>query len=115
MTETERKMYRVERDSLGEVRIPANALWGAQTQRAIENFKISGIRFNRRFIAALGHVKRACARANQTLGLLESGVAEAIIAACEEMISGALDEHFPVDVFQTGSGRRNRQRPAPSG
>ena len=104
MREAERKAYRVERDSLGEVRIPANALWGAQTQRAIENFKISGIRFNRRFIAALGHVKRACARANQTLGLLESEVAEAIIAACEEMISGALDEHFPVDVFQTGSG-----------
>ncbi|MGC9398023.1 MAG: class II fumarate hydratase [Anaerolineae bacterium] len=96
--------HRVERDALGEVCVPADALWGAQTQRAVENFPISGQRFGRRFIAALGHVKRACALANVELGALPSPLGEAIVAACEEVISGALDAHFPVDVFQTGSG-----------
>lgn len=104
MDQADQVAYRVEHDSLGAVQVPKDALWGAQTQRAIENFQISGARFGRRFIAALGHVKCACARANLALGLLEDGIAGAIVAACEEMISGALDEHFPVDVFQTGSG-----------
>ena len=95
---------RVERDALGEVRVPADALWGAQTQRAIENFPISGQRFGRRFLAALGHVKRAAAQANAELGRLDDRRARAILRACDEVILGELDAHFPVDVFQTGSG-----------
>lgn len=95
---------RVERDTLGEMRVPCGALWGAQTQRAVENFPISGQRFGRRFIHALGVVKRACAEANLDLGLLTPELGEAIIRACDKVISGAVDAHFPVDVFQTGSG-----------
>jgi fumarate hydratase class II len=95
---------RVERDSMGEVSIPDGALWGAQTQRAVENFPISGMRFGRRFVQALGHVKRACAQANMDLDLLEQRLGGAIVQACDEMIDGALDEHFPLDIFQTGSG-----------
>ena len=95
---------RVERDSMGEIEIPDEALWGAQTQRAVENFPISGLRFGRRFIQALGWVKRACARANTDLGLLDQRLGEAIVRACDEIIRGKLDDHFPVDVFQTGSG-----------
>lgn len=96
--------YRVERDSLGEVRVPADAWWGAQTQRAIDNFKISGLRFSRQFIMALGHIKRACAAANVASGHLAPEIGKAIIAASDEVISGKLDAHFPIDVFQTGSG-----------
>ncbi len=95
---------RMERDTLGEVCVPSGALWGAQTQRAVENFPISGLRFGRRFLAALGHVKRACVRANGELGRLDPRRTGAIVRACDEMIAGALDAHFPVDVFQTGSG-----------
>ncbi len=95
---------RTERDTLGEVRVPAYALWGAQTQRAVENFPISGLRFGRRFIAAIGHVKRACALANIELGRLAPQIGQAILNACDEVIAGELDEHFPVDIFQTGSG-----------
>jgi len=96
--------YRIERDSLGEVRVPAEALWGAQTQRAIENFPVSGLRLPRPLIRALGLIKRSAAEANRELGLLEPRIAEAIVQAAEEVIAGKLDEHFPVDVFQTGSG-----------
>lgn len=96
--------YREEHDVLGTVRVPAGALWGAQTQRAIENFPISGQRFGRDFLAALGEVKRACARSNTELGLLAPELAAAILQACDEVIAGTLDPHFPVDVFQTGSG-----------
>jgi fumarate hydratase class II len=95
---------RVERDTMGEVSIPDGALWGAQTQRAVENFQISGIRFGRRFIRALGLVKWACAQANMELGLLEPEPGEAIARACQEVIEGSHDDQFPVDVFQTGSG-----------
>jgi fumarate hydratase class II len=95
---------RVERDALGEVQVPADALWGAQTQRAVENFTLSGLRFGRGFIAALGHVKRACARANRDLGRLPPRLSDAIERACDEVIAGRWDAHFPVDVFQTGSG-----------
>jgi len=95
---------RVEVDSIGEVRIPDDALWGAQTQRAVENFSISGLRLGRRFIQALGWVKRACAQANADLGLLDRRLGEAIVQACDEAIGGQLDAHFPVDVYQTGSG-----------
>jgi len=96
--------FRIAKDSLGKVQVPASALWGAQTQRAIENFPISGIRFGRRFIAALGHVKRACALSNMGLGTLDAALGGPILQACDEMIAGELDAHFPIDIFQTGSG-----------
>ena len=96
--------HRVESDSLGEMQVPADAYWGAQTQRAIENFPISGISFGRRFVRALGIVKKGAAQANRELGLLEADTAEAIVAAADEVIAGKHDDQFPVDVFQTGSG-----------
>ena len=96
--------YRTEKDSLGEVQVPADAYWGAQTQRAVENFPISGIGFSRRFIRALGVVKKAAAQANRDLGLVDDDTAAAIVAAAEEVIAGDHDDQFPVDVFQTGSG-----------
>ncbi len=89
---------------MGEVEIPDGALWGAQTQRAVENFPISGLRFGRRFIQALGLVKRACALANIDLGGLDERVGRAIVQACDEVVAGRWDDQFPVDVFQTGSG-----------
>ena len=95
---------RIERDSLGEVRVPADALWGASTQRAIANFPISGERFPRVFLRALGLVKRAAAGANAELGVIEPGLATAIATAAREVESGLWDSEFPVDVFQTGSG-----------
>ena len=96
--------YRVERDSLGEVRVPEWAYWGAQTQRAIENFPISGLRFPRAFIRALGLVKLCAAKVNRELGLLDERLAQAIEQAAREVADGKLDEHFPLDIFQTGSG-----------
>jgi len=95
---------RIERDSLGEVRVPADAYWGAQTQRAVENFPISGITFGRQFVRALGIVKLAAARANRELGWLDDDVAGHVIAAAQEVVAGDHDDQFPVDVFQTGSG-----------
>jgi len=95
---------RVESDSMGEVEIPEDALWGAQTQRAIENFSISGRRFGRLFIRALGQVKKACCQANLELGLIGENIAHAILQASDEVIAGKWDEHFPLDIFQTGSG-----------
>ncbi|MGC9466964.1 MAG: class II fumarate hydratase [Anaerolineae bacterium] len=95
---------RVEHDALGDVCVPVGALWGAQTQRAVENFSISDITFGRRFIAALGWVKLVSAQTNVALGYLTPEVGQAIQEACEEVIAGELDDHFPVDVFQTGSG-----------
>jgi fumarate hydratase class II len=95
---------RIERDSLGEVRIAENALYMAQTQRAVENFPISGLRFGRTFIRALGIVKSAAAAVNRDLGLLDAALAEAIEAAAAEVAAGRHDGDFPVDIFQTGSG-----------
>ncbi|MEZ4424665.1 MAG: class II fumarate hydratase [Gemmatimonadota bacterium] len=95
---------RVERDSLGEVQVPADALYGAQTQRAVENFPISGRPFGRRFIEALGIVKRAAARTNEELGGLDATLAAAIGEAAGEVSSGRWDAQFPIDVYQTGSG-----------
>ncbi len=95
---------RIERDTMGEVQIPDDSLWGAQTQRAVENFTLSGVRFGRRFIAALGLVKRACAQANLELGLLDAELGRAIIQACDEVIAGQHDDQFPIDIYQTGSG-----------
>ncbi|HKK93944.1 MAG TPA: class II fumarate hydratase [Longimicrobiales bacterium] len=96
--------YRIEKDSLGEVRVPADALYGAQTQRAVENFPISGHRFGRRFIEALATVKRAAAEANGQLGNLDTSVAEAIAEAAARVASGEFDDQFPLDIYQTGSG-----------
>ncbi|MDW8479513.1 MAG: class II fumarate hydratase [Xanthomonadales bacterium] len=95
---------RIERDSMGEVRVPADALYGAQTQRAVENFPISGLRMPRPFIRALGLIKAAAAIANAELGHLDRALAKAIRKAAEKVAAGELDAHFPVDVFQTGSG-----------
>jgi fumarate hydratase class II len=95
---------RSERDSMGEMRVPHDALWGASTQRAVENFPISGWRFPRRFLRALGLVKHAAAQANEDLGLLAPSLGAAIRTAANEVADGTLDAHFVVDVFQTGSG-----------
>ena len=96
--------HRLERDSMGELRVPADALWGAQTQRAVQNFPISGLRMPRGFIRALGLVKWAAAGANDELGVLEHDRAVAIQRAALEVAEGRHDRQFPVDVFQTGSG-----------
>jgi len=96
--------YRTEKDSMGELAVPASALWGAQTQRAVQNFPISGLTMPARFIHSLGLVKWAAARVNRELGLLPADVAEAIESAALEVAAGTHDAHFPVDVFQTGSG-----------
>jgi len=96
--------FRIERDSMGEMQVPADAYYAAQTARAVANFPISGTRFSRRFVAALGHVKAAAARANQALGLLPPRIGEAIERAALEVADGRFDDQFVVDVFQTGSG-----------
>jgi len=98
------KAFRIEKDSMGELKVPEDALWGAQTQRAVENFPISGLAMPRQFIAALGLVKWAAAGANAELGLLTSDIAIAIQKAALAVAEGAHDAHFPIDVFQTGSG-----------
>jgi fumarate hydratase, class II len=96
--------WRVETDSMGEVKVPAAAAWGAQTQRAVENFSVSDLRIPVALIRALGLVKQAAAEVNGSLGLLPAKVAEAIAAAAAEVRAGSWDAHFPIDVFQTGSG-----------
>ncbi|WP_445277031.1 class II fumarate hydratase [Streptomyces sp. DSM 41033] len=96
--------YRVEHDSMGEVRVPAHAKWRAQTQRAVENFPISGQRLERAQIEALARIKAAAAKVNAELKVLDPDIADAIQEAAAEVVAGRWDEHFPVDVFQTGSG-----------
>lgn len=96
--------FRIEHDTMGEVRVPADALWRAQTQRAVENFPVSGSGLERSQIRALGLLKSACATVNARLGLLSEEKAGAIVAAAERIADGEVDAHFPVDVFQTGSG-----------
>jgi fumarate hydratase class II len=96
--------FRLEKDSLGEVRVPADALYGAQTQRAVDNFPVSGERMPRPFLRALGLVKRVAAEVNRDLKLLPPELADAIVAAAMEVERGQHDAHFPIDVFQTGSG-----------
>src|SRR6267378_5424549 len=96
--------YRIEHDTMGEVRVPVTALWRAQTQRAVENFPISGRGLERAQIRALGLVKAATARVNGRDGAIPAEMAKAISAAADEVAAGQHDEHFPVDVFQTGSG-----------
>jgi fumarate hydratase, class II len=96
--------YRVERDSLGDVKVPKDALYGAQTQRAVENFPVSGIRFPRVFIRALGLIKAVAAEVNAGLGLLDAQTANAVHLASLEVAEGKWDDQFPLDIFQTGSG-----------
>lgn len=96
--------FRIEKDSLGEVQVPANALYGAQTRRAVENFPVSGLRFPRAFIRALGLIKAVAAEVNAGLGLLDSQIAHAIHLAALEVAEGRWDDQFPLDIFQTGSG-----------
>jgi fumarate hydratase class II len=96
--------YRIEHDSMGEVRVPRDAKWRAQTQRAVENFPISGATLERAHIEALARVKAAAATVNAELGVLDREVADAIVSAAEEVARGDWDAHFPIDVFQTGSG-----------
>jgi fumarate hydratase class II len=100
----ERKRFRVERDSLGEVEVPEEALYGAQTQRAVDNFPLSGQRMPARLIHVLGAIKAAAAQANAMLGQLDAGRAQVIIGAALETSQGLHDAHFPVDVYQSGSG-----------
>lgn len=95
---------RIEKDSMGEVEVPKDALYGAQTQRAYENFPVSGITFSRDFIEALGFVKKSAAAVNSSLGLIDEQAADAIQAAAQEMIEGKHDKEFVIDIFQTGSG-----------
>lgn len=95
---------RTEYDSLGPVAVPADALWGAQTQRAIDNFQLSPHRFSRAFLRALGLVKTAAAQANEACGVLEAPVAQAVAKAARRVADGEVDAAFPVDIFQTGSG-----------
>src|SRR5579872_7189898 len=95
---------RAERDSMGEMQVPAHALYGASTQRAVLNFPISDLRYPRRFIKALGQIKLAAAQTNGELGLIDEGVARAVVEAAQEVVDGKHDAHFVVDIFQTGSG-----------
>ncbi|MEO6204426.1 MAG: lyase family protein, partial [Mycobacteriales bacterium] len=96
--------WRIEHDSMGEVRVPADAKWRAQTQRAVENFPISGQPIERAHIEALARIKSAAAKINAQLGVLPQDIADAITAAAEDVAAGEYDAHFPIDVFQTGSG-----------
>ncbi|MDX1638574.1 MAG: class II fumarate hydratase [Balneolaceae bacterium] len=96
--------FRVEKDSMGEVQVPKEAYYGAQTQRAVDNFPVSGLTFQREFIEALGLVKKVAAGVNAELGHIETEIAEAIRKAAREVMDGKLDDHFPIDIFQTGSG-----------
>src|SRR5229473_3361597 len=95
---------RMEKDSMGEMPLPESALYGASTQRAVLNFPVSGYRFTRPFIRALGLIKWAAAQANHDLGLIDAHRSALIVQAAEEVVEGKLDEHFPLDIFQTGSG-----------
>lgn len=98
------QIYRIEKDTMGEVKVPNDKFWGAQTQRSLENFKIGGDRFPREMIKALGVLKKCAALTNNKLGLLDSKKTELIVKAADEVINGKLDEHFPLVVWQTGSG-----------
>src|ERR1022692_3779337 len=96
--------FRIEHDSMGEVQVPADALWGAQTQRAVQNFPVSGERLSRDLIGALASIKGVGAMVNAGLGVLDAAMADAIHDAASEVARGRHDDQFPVDVFQTGSG-----------
>ncbi|GLY96994.1 class II fumarate hydratase [Actinoplanes sp. NBRC 103695] len=101
---TDESGYRIEKDTMGEVRVPADALWRAQTQRAVENFPISGRGLEPAHIRALAQIKGAAAQVNATLGVLDDDLAKAVATAAAHVAGGGYDDHFPIDVFQTGSG-----------
>src|SRR5699024_11447721 len=103
-TKSDDQQFRIEHDTMGEVKVPVDALYSAQTQRAVENFPISGKTLEREHIAALAQVEKAAATANEELDVLDSQRAAAIRSAADKVISGDFDAHFPIDVFQTGSG-----------
>ncbi|NLF58545.1 MAG: class II fumarate hydratase, partial [Candidatus Hydrogenedens sp.] len=96
--------YRIEKDTMGEMSVPADRYYGCQTARSIENFKIGGERMPRELIRALGILKKAAAMVNQKMGLLDATLADAMCRAADEVIEGALDDHFPLVIWQTGSG-----------
>ena len=96
--------YRIEKDSLGEIKVPTTALFGAQTQRAVDNFHISELRMPKSFLIALALIKKNAAKINAELGLLDKKIANSIVTISQEIIKGQHLEHFPVDIFQTGSG-----------
>ncbi len=104
MAQQPEQQYRIEKDSMGEVKVPAGARYAAQTQRAVDNFNISDLRFPRLFIRSLGLVKGAAAAANADLGLMQPAMAQAIMQSCQAVADGAYDADFPLDIFQTGSG-----------
>jgi fumarate hydratase class II len=104
MTDNSSGATRTERDSMGEMQVPAHALYGASTHRAVINFPISDLRYPRRFIKALGQVKLAAAQTNGELGLIDRAIADAVVEAAQEVVDGKHDQHFVVDIFQTGSG-----------
>ena len=99
-----KEAFRIEKDSMGEVKVPKDALYAAQTQRAVENFPVSGIPLRRPLLAALGLITSSAARVNGASGALPEEVAALIHSASQEVIEGKLDEHFPIDIYQTGSG-----------
>src|SRR5258708_8759874 len=105
------RQTRTEEDSWGEMSLPTYALHGASTHRAVLNFPVSGYRFSRPFIRALGLIKCAAAQANHDLGLLDAERAALIVQAAEEVIEGKLDDHFPLDIFHTGSGTSTNTNP----
>src|SRR5690349_17703724 len=96
--------FRIEHDSMGDVRVPKNALWRAQTQRAVENFPLSRVTIDAALIGALGAIKAACAEVNGELGVIDNDIAKAIAAAATEVANSQHDDAFPIDVYQTGSG-----------
>ena len=96
--------FRIEKDTMGEIEVPSDRYWGAQTQRSLQYFKIGGEQFPRGFIRAYGLVKQVAAEANSEIGVLDKVLAKAIGEAAQEVIDGKLDDHFPLVVWQTGSG-----------
>src|SRR5699024_1608359 len=99
--------YRIEKDTIGEIKVPEEKYWGAQTQRSKQNFKIGSEKMPLEVIYAFAHLKQACAKANEDLGNLSKEKSDAIAKACDEILSGQLDEHFPLVVWQTGSGTQS--------
>ena len=98
------KKIRIEKDSMGSMEVPEDALYGPQTQRAVENFPISNIKFTSNFINSVVIIKRSAAIVNQELQLLDKNISDSIVNACDQILDGGYEQHFPVDIFQTGSG-----------
>ena len=110
-----RDSFRIERDTMGDMQVPASALYGPQTARAVHNFPISGKRFPRSFIRALGIIKSAAATMNGRMGHLPAALAASIEAAAEQIVEGRYDDEFPIDIFQTGSGTSTNMKKLAAG